>query len=310
MMTQANVNIAELRQFMEVANGGSFSAAAKLLEQTPATLSLAIKRLEHSLGVRLFERTTRSVRLTEQGRIFYRSCEQALELLREGCEDIAAQQHQLAGSIVLSAPGDLATTLLSDWLQDFIAQHPLIEIELRVSDTLSSLVAEAVDVAIRYGPLSDTRLIARELFPARRVLCASPAYLREHGVPSHPEQLAEHHCLCYKVSDQIDRHWRFSRGGKNFEVVVAGRLVTDNSALARQWALAGKGLVYKSELDTYQDITAGRLSAVLSDYQGSPSPLYLVYPQRRFVPRRVRELLEFLRARAAALQPDTHAAKP
>lgn len=295
-------SLAELRQFMAVAEAGSFSAAARRLGQTPATLSVAVRRLESSLGARLFERSTRSVRLTEGGERFFQQCSGALEMLGEAVDQLQQGAEMLTGTVSLSAPTDLARTLLSRWLQEFLIAHPQIHLELRVTDRLSHLISEPVDLAVRYGQPADSQLVARPLAPCRRLLCAAPEYLARFGEPRVPEDLAGHRCLCFKLADRVDSHWQFFRGADAFPVQVSPWMVTDDSGLAREWAVAGQGLIYKSEWDMADDISTGRLVPLLGDFQGSESPLFLVYSNARHLPRRVRALVDYLLQAAANVQ--------
>ncbi len=287
-------SLGELQQFIEVAKAQSFSSAARQLNQTAATLSAGIKRLEASLGVRLFERSTRSVRLTEAGRLYLDSCQAALNALHSGAEAIWKSASELSGKIVLAAPTDLTRTLLSPWLQEFLVRYPDVDLEVRVSDALSNFYEDPIDLAIRYGSPPDSNSIARPFFAAKRILCASKAYLQRRPAPVTPSDLKAHQCICYKIQSRADTKWHFSQDGQDASVSVRAHLVTDDSGLAREWAVAGQGFVYKSELDVAQDITEGRLVRCLENFQGSDSPLFLVYPSVVHQSTRVRSFIDFL----------------
>lgn len=291
-------SITELRQFIEVANSNSFSKAANNLNQTVAAISASIKRLEKTLKVRLFERSTRSVRLTSEGAIFYQSCINALQILEKGTEELVSSSQGISGKLVISAPTDLMQTQLSFWIQDFQSIYENISIEVRVSDSLSSLVSEPIDLAVRYGFPSDSSCVARLLKDSNRVACASPEYLNRYGTPMHPNELLEHNCLCYKVNDTHDKAWCFFKDEQELKVTVNSMFSTDDSSLARAWAIAGKGIVYKSELDLLQDITSGRLVPLLPDYSGSKSPLYVVYPGAKNQANRTKTFINYLFERA------------
>ncbi len=287
-------SITELKQFIEVANASSFSKAARRLNQTPAAISASIKRLEKTLKVRLLERSTRSVRLTQEGTIFYQSCINALQILEDATEEIASDTQEISGKIVISAPTDFMQTQLSFWLQDFQSIHKHIAIEVRVSDSLSNLVTEPIDLAIRYGFPNDSSYVARLLKDSVRIACAAPEYLKENGTPEHPNELLEHNCLCYQVNGAHDTAWRFFKGEQEVKVNVNTSFCTDDSSLARAWAVAGKGIVYKSELDLLADLSSGRLVRLLPDYTGSKSPLYVVYPGANNQALRTKTLIDYL----------------
>ncbi len=287
-------SLIEIRQFIQVAQSQSFSKAAQALNQTTAAVSAGIKRLEASMGVRLFERSTRSVRLTAEGKIFFQGCKRALAELDTAVELSYGATEIPQGQVTLSAPTDLAKTLLNQYLNEFQHDYPDIALSVRLGDSLADLKKSAIDLAIRFGVPADSSLIARPLINRRRLACASPAYLAQHGTPEHPYELEQHSCICYYVKDQLDRQWRFFDQQETLTVNVQGRFSTDDSSLARQWAVEGKGIVYKSELDMLDDIENGRLLPVLTKYQGQESPLYIVYPSRENLPKRTQVLMEYL----------------
>ena len=296
--SNALLSLVELRQFLQVARSGNFSLAARQLEQTTAAVSAGVKRLEHSLGVRLFERSTRSVRLTEEGRAFLEGCQKALNELDVAVDRATRSLESPSGHVVISAPTDLAKTLLNDWLINFQSDFPEITLSVSLADTLVDLKKSLIDLAIRYGFPADSSMIARPLARSFRIACASPEYLDAQGEPYHPYELADHNCICFHVKGQVDNIWRFFDKKEELKVNVSGTLSTDDSSLARQWALEGRGIVYKSELDLRSDIRAGRLVPLLTAYQGQESPLYVVYPSRENLPRRTQVLIQHLLANA------------
>lgn len=295
-------SITELRQFIEVANSSSFSKAANNLNQTAAAISASIKRLEKTLETRLFERSTRSVRLTVEGAIFYQSCIKALQILEKGTEDITSSSQEISGKLVISAPTDFMQTQLSFWIQDFQTTYKHISVEVRVSDSLSNLVSEPIDLAIRYGFPNDSSYVARLLKDSNRIVCAAPEYLDRYGTPMHPNELLEHNCLCYKVNNTHDKTWSFLKDEQELKVTVNSMFATDDSSLARAWAIAGKGIVYKSELDLLPDLESGRLIPLLPSYIGSRSPLYVVYPGAKNQANRIKTFINYLFERGEQLQ--------
>ena len=202
-------NLDDLRVLLATAETGGLTSAGKRCGLSTAAVSAAIKRLEASLGVRLFDRTTRSVRPTAEGEVMIDHARRALELVSEGQARVRAGSIGLAGPIRITVAAVLAREVLSHWLAEFASEHPAIEIELQVSDSLVDLVKEGIDVALRHGPLADSNHSARLLAPARRVACASPAYVAAHGLPASPAQLPGHQCIVYHVRGRRLDQWGF-----------------------------------------------------------------------------------------------------
>lgn len=303
-------NLDTLRVLLATAETGSLTGAGKRCRLTTAAVSAAIKRLETSLGVRLFERTTRSVRPTAEGAIMVDHARRALELVAEGQARVRAGTSGLAGSIRITATAMLAREMLAGWLAEFANLHPDIDIDLQISDARVDLVREGIDIALRNGPLMDSTHSARLLAPARRLACASPDYLERRGTPQQPCDLAGHDCLVCHVRERRQDQWPFEllgQAGAPFQVRVAGPLACNDASIAVQWALEGKGIVYQSEIDLMAHLASGRLVRLFPGYLGEPSPLYAVVPSRRYVPARVNEVIErlsaLLAARLAALHP-------
>jgi DNA-binding transcriptional LysR family regulator len=291
-------NFDGLKTAVLTAQHGSLTAAAKILQITPAAASAALKKLEAQLGVRLFERSTRSMRITQQGQVLVDYATRALQLLEEGAAQITEDQRSLRGTIRMAAPSDLTRRMLLPWLDEFLALHESVSLNLSVSDTLHDVVRDEVDVAIRYGALADSRLAARLLAPARRIACAAPAYLAAHGTPTHPRELTQHECLTFTVRNRRYSTWRFfDAHGTAHEVRVDGRRTADDADIAHTWALAGRGIIYKSEVDLQETLASGALVRLFAGWEGESIPLNAVLPSNRFVPTRVRALTEFLKGK-------------
>jgi DNA-binding transcriptional LysR family regulator len=295
-------SILDLEIFVRVADAGSISAAARALALTPAAASIALKRLETRLGIRLFARSTRSIRLTEEGRRYLESVRLALAALAEGEQAIKQQNEGLSGVLQLAAPSDFGRNVLLPWLDDLKREHPHIRLQLLLNDRHADLFRETVDVALRFGVPSDSTLVALPILPQhRRVACASPDYLARHGTPRHPGELSEHSALLYLRNGRPYNSWRFSRGDKTLEVEVHGDYLSDDGEVARRWALTGHGIAYKAWLDIAQDVRAGRLVTLFDDWDGETAPFNLLCPHRVQVSERVKVLQAFLRERCAAL---------
>ncbi|WP_232293465.1 LysR family transcriptional regulator [Stigmatella aurantiaca] len=296
------VRFEDLQVFVAAADAGSFSAASRVLNVTPAVASTAMKRLEQALEVRLFIRSTRSLRLTDEGERYLVHARLALRALEDGRMTVARRKGDLTGTLKLSVPSDFGRNVLLPWLDEFQSTFPKLTVQLRVSDRVADLYRQPVDVAIRYGTLEDSALVSQPLAPTnRRVLCAAPAYLARHGAPETLEGLRRHNCLRFTLGDGVHDRWSF-QGPKGLEVItVDGNRFCDDADVVRRWALAGQGIVYKSFLDLAGDLKAGRLVPLLPAYKGEPTPLQLVCAHRSLLSPAVGRLRDFLKARCEAL---------
>ncbi|NGZ88424.1 LysR family transcriptional regulator [Duganella aceris] len=295
------LRIDDLTVFVRTADRGSLSAAARELEISPALASAAVKRLENELGLRLFARTTRSLRLTEEGELYLRHAREALRLLKEGHDALIQGQETLGGTLKISMPSDLGRNMLVGWLDQFQAQYPKVSLQLSVSDSVSDMYRQPIDIAIRYGVQEDSGLIALPLAPDnRRVLVASPDYIKQHGKPAMLDELSRHNCLRFMLDDVIHDRWSFypaaDADAGAVTVDVDGNRSADDADVVRRWAVAGLGIAYKSRLDLRDDIRAGRLVILLPDLLGEPTPLTMLCMHRSQITPTVLALRDFLRA--------------
>lgn len=270
----------ELQLFVLTAQRGNLSQAARELDMQTATASAAIKRLELQLACRLFERTTRSMRLTVQGELFLEHCRAALAALAEGEAAILASSAALRGQLRLSAPADFGRQVLAPILNEFQQVHRGIVLTLHCTDQHSDLVREPVDMAFRYGRLADSSMVAQTLAENRRLVVAAPSYLARHGAPASAAELAGHNCLLHNLNRRLSNTWRFRSAKAQLEVEVRGDRVSDDGGIVRDWAVAGCGIAYKSAIDVRADLAAGRLVVLLSQLEGEDWPLSVVYPHR------------------------------
>lgn len=292
----------DFQLFLLVADYGSLSAAARQLDITPAAASVALKRLEAEVGVRLFLRSTRSLRLTDEGLIFLEHCRQAVQMLNDGRAAAQTGAAALRGVLQLSIPSDFGRNVMLPWLDEFQSLHPELTLRLLPTDRMADIYRQPVDLAFRYGKLPDSALVALPVAPGnRRILCAAPAYIERHGAPQQPQDLARHNCLCFLLGDYVHDRWRFFQGEQELSVQVAGNRISDDGDVARRWALAGQGIAYKSALDVADDLAAGRLLRLCPDFVGEHAPLHLLCADRRQISPLVTALREFVAARCAAL---------
>jgi DNA-binding transcriptional LysR family regulator len=292
------IRVDDLQVFVTTTDAGSFSAAARLLDISPALASVAVQRLEASLGVRLFVRSTRRLRLSDDGERYLAHARRALEVLEDGELALAEGRDEVAGTLRLSVPSDIGRNLLLPWLDEFQQMHPKVLLQLRVSDQVADLFGEHLDASIRYGQLADSSLVSLMLAPSnRRTVCASPDYIARHGLPKTPGELSGHNCLRYVMGEQTYERWIFQTADGLETVQVAGDRISDDADIARRWAVAGQGIVYKSKLDVMDDIRSGRLVEIFPAEYGQPAPLQLVCAHRTSLTPSVQVLRAFLSAR-------------
>ena len=295
-------NLGDLQVLLHAVNGGSLTAAARALAITPAAASATLKRLETQLGTRLFERSTRAMRLTPSGQILLEYAQRAFELLAEGESQLDAERGELMGTVRVSAPSDLARTVLMPMFDEFLQRHPGVKLALNVGDRVLDVLRDEVDLAIRYGELSDSRLVARPLSLAHPVVSASPDYLSRHGTPHTPTDLVDHNCISFIRGGRAFSAWRFGQNGQWTTVRVSGDRIVDDASLAREWAVSGAGIIFMTEIEQQRALQSGKLVRILSEWETDPYPLHALLPSGRFVPNRVRALVDFLAGRFAELR--------
>ena len=295
-------NVSDLQVLLHTVSKGSLTASARALGITPAAASATLKRLETQLGTRLFERSTRAMRLTPSGQILLEYAQRAFELLAEGVSQLDAERGELMGTVRVSAPSDLARTVLMPMFDEFLQLHPGVKLALNVGDRVLDVLRDEVDLAIRYGELSDSRLVARPLSLAHPVVSASPEYLRRHGTPHTPTDLADHNCIAFMRGGRTFNSWRFGQNGQWTTVRVSGDRIVDDASLAREWAVSGAGIIFMTEIEQQRALQSGKLVRILSEWETDPYPLHALLPSGRFVPNRVRALVDFLAGRFAELR--------
>lgn len=292
----------DLQILVRTAELGSLSAVARELNFSPAVASAAIKRLERELGVRLLSRSTRSLKLTREGECYLAYARSALNSLEQGRHELASMQGAISGHLSLAAPSDIGRNRLVAWLDTFQREHPGLNFRLALSDRLSDLYRHPVDLAIRYGLPEDSNLVALALAPDnRRVLCAAPDYLARAGRPVSLEAIAGHEGLLFMLNDQVYDRWRFGDGKSARTVTMRAAWICDDGDAVRRFALAGRGLAYKSWLDIADDVAAGELELVLPELASEPAPLYLLCPHRQQLSPAVNRLRDFLAERCRRL---------
>ncbi len=284
----------EMQTFLEIVDRGSLSAAARSLSSVPSTISARLTALEGRLGVQLLVRSTRQLRLTDEGQAYLVDCRRILAEIERTEACISRRKGSLRGRLRLSAPSDLGRGRLRVVLDEFLEAHPQLDLHLHLSDERVDLVRGDFDLALRVGPLSGGNLVVRRLTDGHRVVCASPSYWARHPRPTEPAQLAAHDCLLWTSERTHEATWMFTSGdGEKHAVRVRGRRSSNDGELVRTWALAGLGVACKSLWDIERDLAAGRLEAVLTRF-AQPAALSVVHPAGRHLTRRARCLLDHL----------------
>lgn len=287
---------AAIQLFLRVVDEGSFAAAAGHTGISRAQASKLIRALEEDLGVRLIQRTTRKLSLTEAGRHYHARVAEAMASLAEAAAEAAQRQTEPRGHLRVSAPTSFATRHLGDALTEFLRRNPRIELELDLNDRRADLVRDGFDMAIRIGHLADSSLVARRIAPARVVLVASPAYLKAYGTPTHPQQLESHTALRYTLTAHSDV-WSFTKDGETVNVRVHGPLQASNGDVLSAAATRGLGIALQPSFIAGNAIRSGELVRILCDWQLPETSIYAVFPEGRAVPAKTRSLIDFLAAR-------------
>lgn len=280
--------------FLKIVEKGSLAAAGREVGLSPTTVSERLAALETYFGVVLLNRTTRVISLTDEGRTLVEGAKRVLGEVEELETLIRLGAQTLSGSIRITAPIDLGRNVVAPEINRFLSQHPAISVELLLSDGYVDVVGGGFDIALRFGPVTDSTLRFRSLGQKRRVVCAAPTYLEKHGIPKKPTDLKDHNCLVMRFGTHLDNVWRFGPDARQEVVTVSGDRIVNDGALVRQWCLAGHGIMLKSELDISSDMKAGNLVELLADYSPSPTPLQMLFPPSQAQPRRMRALADQL----------------
>ncbi|MGE5511641.1 MAG: LysR substrate-binding domain-containing protein [Bacteroidota bacterium] len=285
------MDIQDMRIFARVAAVQNLSAVGTELGLTPGTISKRIQALEDDLCARLFDRTTRSIRITEEGAKFLVHVERILTEIETARAAVSANVEQPKGKLKISAPASFGRSFVGPAITAFAGAYPDIEVQIDLTDRLVNLQEEGYDVVVRTGVLMDSSLIAKRLAPDVQIIAASPRYLEKHGVPHRPEDLTLHSCLV--LGDAA--HWTFSKGGKDTTVRVGGRLKSNNGDILRHAAIEGHGLVRISESRVIPQLKSGALCRVLADYEVEAcSAIWALYPRTKHVLPKLRVFLDFL----------------
>ena len=284
----------QISTFVEVVAKGSLSAAARAEGIAPAMIGRRLDALEERLGVKLLQRTTRKIALTNEGAAFLEDCQRILTELTDAESAVSERSAKASGHLMISTPAGFGRQHVAPLIPSFLAEHRDVTVTLNLNDRIVDLIGEGIDVAIRIATLSDSSLIGVKLADNQRVVVASPTYLKRHGTPTSLDDLAIHNCLAIS-SDGSQRGWTFRQNGKNVTLKVAGNMVCNDGEVLHDWALSGKGLAWRSMWEVGTEIESGALVTVLNEFAAPGNDIYAVFAQRRHLPLRIRALVDFLR---------------
>jgi len=303
----------DLQVVLKVAEFRSITAAAANLDMRTATASAAIKRVESQLGVDLFIRTTRQLRLSAAGERYIPQCQQALLTLQQAQQNIQDDLNVVEGELRISISSDLGRNLVIPWLDEFVDLHPKISLKINISDSTIDFYRDSVDLALRYGSPTDANLYGFKICDVPALLCATPAYLEKFGTPTHPQELINHNGLFYQLHDITHDVWEFTEGkstegnsapgnGKKesitHKIKMKGNRASNDGDLVRRWCTSGQGIAVKSCLDISNDLLSGKVVNVMPEFSPRVTELWLVCPSRQSITPAVRALRDHVREKS------------
>ncbi|MEH6477925.1 MAG: LysR family transcriptional regulator [Sneathiella sp.] len=288
-------NLTDMAAFVAVVEHKSFSQAGRELRVSTAVISARVAKLEKQIGVRLLNRTTRQVALTEEAYLYFEDCKRILEQVEMAEAALSSRRHRPAGTLNISAPTVFGRRHLAPLLPVFQQDYPELQIRLHLSDGFVDLLKDSIDMAVRIATLPDSSLVARKLAESPRVLCAAPSYLARAGQPASLQDLLEHNCLLLRFPGSQQFQWEFEEAGRSQIIAVSGNLDSNNADVLREWALAGFGICLKSKWEVADDLKAGRLVEILPETPPRPVTVSAIYPLGNIVPPKVRLAIDFLK---------------
>lgn len=283
---------------VRIVDKGSFTAAAQELGMTKAMVSRRIAELEQRLGVRLLYRSTRQLTLTEEGEKYYLHCSKAVDALTEAELMLSASQQEVTGTLKLAVPIETGQLVIGRMVAKFLQVYPGLQVELELTNRVIDPISEGLDAVVRVGDMSDSNLAARRLWSTGRLLCASPDYLARSSAITRPEDLTDHERVTVS-SGFLASHWCFDRDGKEVLVDPPSRFRVNNITCAREAAKAGIGLASLPAMLCQEELASGELVILLPDWQQPRVPIYLLFPERRLMPRKLRVFIDFMMENSA-----------
>ena len=295
--------IGELTVFAKVVDEGGFSAAARAMNLTPSAVSKQIGRLEDRLGARLLNRTTRSLSLTPEGRNFYDRCTRILADIDDAEAEVTQAHDSPRGVLRISCGVAFGRHQVSPLVPEFLERYPDVQVEMTLTDSVVDLVEQGIDLAVRFGELRDSSLIARFLARSKRAICASPEYLERHGIPQTPQELDQHNCLFFSNLPHLNE-WIFKMPDGEYAYQPNGNFCANNGETIHEMALQGLGIARLAEFLVSPDVRDGKLERILTDYYRDITvPIHALYPTRRHLSPKLRAFLDFLVEKFSPIPP-------
>ena len=285
----------DIRIFVEVVKAGSFTGAAQTLSLSRSLISKKLTALEGSLGIRLLNRTTRRLSLTEAGEHFYHNCRSGLLAIDEAVDQIHSMSAEPRGKLYVNLPVSFGVTHIAPLIPEFLEKYPLIDIDLHFEDRRVDVIAPGFDVSIRVAEIEDSTLVARKLGVSKLLVVASPEYLKRYGAPSTPQQLVDGHQIASFRLQESSLQWEFENShGESEMVKLAAKISTDNSLALREIVLGGAGIARIPTFLVGPDVKEGKLVSLFPDLQVPVRPIYALYPRREYLPSKTKVFLDFM----------------
>ena len=291
----------DLQVVLKVAEFQSITAAATHLDLTTPTASMAVKRVEASLGVQLFIRTTRRLRLSSEGERYIPQCEKALLILEQARKKIKSDLNIVDGELRIAVSSDLGRNLVRCWLNEFMDLYPQVKTRVNLSDSNIDLFRDSIDVALRYvrhDSINDANLYGFKICNVPHLLCASDSYLNNYGIPNHPDDLTSHNGLLYQLYDLTYDVWTFSGHGQEYKIKIKSDRIANDGDIVRRWCVDGKGLAVKSCLDVAEDLLTGRLINVMQEFKPSSTELWMLFPGRQLITPAARLFRDYIKKKS------------
>jgi DNA-binding transcriptional LysR family regulator len=285
----------QIESFAAVATKGSLTAAANAEGVAPAVIGRRIDALEERLGVKLLVRTTRRITLTHEGSAFLEDCQRILSELATAEASVTEGGVKASGHLRITAPAGFGRRHVAPLVPRFLGLHPDVSLSLNLSDRVVDIVNEGFDCAVRVGDLPDSSLVSVRLADNRRMCVATPDYLKRHGTPKTPAELSKHRCLLLSSESSQPRGWAFTLDSKVIHIRPAGTLDCSDGQVLHDWCAQGLGIAWRSTWEVQDEVSDGRLIAVLEEFAAPPNGVYAVFPQRKHLPLRVRLWIDFIK---------------
>lgn len=286
--------VSDLEFFTQLVKQGSLAALARELGVTPPAITARLAQLEKRLGVRLLNRTTRRLSVTHEGEIYLATGARLLEELQELEQVVSSSRGTPKGLLRINATFGFGRRHVAPAIVEFARRYPEVEVQLELTDRSVNLTDKAFDIGIWFGTVPDSRMVARKIVSNKRLLCASPDYLKRAGMPQVPRDLQSHQCIVLRESDAAYGTWYLTRGSRQETIKVRGMLSTNDGETGVLWALAGYGILMRSEWDIHEHVRAGRLVPVLADWALPVADIFAVYPERANLSAKVSAFIDFL----------------